>query len=205
MKRSRNIDLKRMRKQSVTFRQLNSWLVITGSGLLLSACGDDPLEAKIYQSLEQCNRENAGQESFCAAAYQKALSFTAKFAPKYQSYADCSEEFQHCIPAPEENGEERFMPSMQAFALAMDDDDDCYEEGYLSDDYCHYSSPLYISHGRNKKGYYNAKGHRYGSIGKTSYSVNVYKDNFKAPTSTRTLSRGGFGSRVSSFRSSSGS
>lgn len=204
MKRSRKIDLNRMKKRSAKFKLINRWLLMTGGGLALAGCGEDPIETRIYQSLEQCGRDNPGQESLCASAYQKALTATSTFAPKYHSYDDCRAEFQDCIPAQEQNGQQRFMPSMQAFALAMDNDEDCDDEGFVLESSCYYTSPLYIGHGKKtRKGYYNAKGMRYGSVGKTSFMVRTYRDSFSAPKSTRTLSRGGFGSRVSA-RSSSG-
>ena len=71
-----------------------------------------------------------------------------------------------------------------------------------------YSSPVYTGYGNLYGGYYGADGKRYGDYSRNSRvsNVKVDPDAFKSkPRVTRTISRGGFGSKAAAKSSWGGS
>ncbi len=192
MKRSKSINIARMRKTA-------SPIAVSVAATTLVACGSSKEEAEVFAGVEQCINANPDMVSECQAAYEKALAKSAESGPKYRSMYDCSAEFgnSNCVPY-SHNGNNWFMPAMAGFmfAQALDNNRHYYR-----------SSPVYTSYSSHSP-YYGrwttVDGNYYG---RARYGkVKVSKDAFKpAPKVTRTISRGGFGSKVSAKSSWGGS
>ncbi|MGI0118890.1 DUF1190 domain-containing protein [Zooshikella sp. RANM57] len=182
MKRTRFINLEVMRKVK-TFGSIG-----LGTSLLVG-CSDQP-NAVVYRTLDECKTANPKYESQCEFAYQRALKSLYKTAPQYTSLADCEYEFGYgqCIQHSKNNN---WIPLMAGFALAK-----ALNNRDLD---FHYSRPLitsYSPYSDIRDHWMTTDGRTYGS----RYNKNVYvaKDSFKKdpPKVTRTISRGGFGSKA---------
>lgn len=186
MKRSKTINLERMRKLSKG-PALKPLAVAIATATLV-ACSSQR-DAMAYKDVEQCIRDNPSLESQCRAAYQEALGKSAKSGPKYRTQSDCESEFggNNCVPYDGSNGQHWFMPMMAGFMLSRMLD----RNGY-------YSAPLYTSYSRYSPAYNRwttVDGELFGS--RRYGSMRVDGDAFKSkPAVTRTISRGGFGSTV---------
>ncbi|MBV1787410.1 DUF1190 domain-containing protein [Marinobacterium sp. D7] len=194
MKRTKSIDLTRMRKQP-RFRVTKLVAAVAGASLV-TGCSSDSQDAMIYKTLQDCTKTNPGLEAECKAAYEDALEEAAKTAPKYRTQNDCEAEFGRCVVY-RDSSTNLFMPLMAGYMMARAVDRREYD-----------STPVFSGYGHLYGGYYGADGTRYGgrsSAGSTR--VSVPSDAFKPkPTVTRTISRGGFGSTAaakSSWGSSS--
>lgn len=196
MKRTKHIDLTRMRKivgSSFVLRPL-----AIGVAAALVGCSSRE-EVKVVSSVEDCVDKTPMDEQQCEAAYQRALQEAQRTGPKYGSRAMCETEFDSCQQA--SSGSNMWMPLMTGFMVAnmLDNrrDRDYYGSGYYNPVY-RYSKP--------HSNYYNrlmtADGDVVGRYGKSSYTVDKSATKPK-PTVSRTVSRGGFGS-VASAKSSWG-
>ncbi|TKB44268.1 DUF1190 domain-containing protein [Thalassotalea mangrovi] len=195
MKRSQSINLGRMRKISAA-KVIKPLAVVAGVSTL-TACGNDQ-QATVYKDLDHCAIDNPGLEEQCQSAYQQALQEAEQSGPKYPRQHLCEEEFGsgRCYQYTMNNGQNVFVPLMAGFLFSQ----------FMDNRYR--SAPLYTSYSYHSPfyGYWSSvDGKRYGraKYGKTK----VNKKAFDAkPKVTRTISRGGFGSKVaasSSFRGSS--
>ena len=183
MKRSQQVIKPRMRK---------SWrpavpTITVAAVVLVSGCSDNGEEMNIYANVPDCIDDNPGYSSECRAAYQDALNDAASTAPKYASMDDCASEFgyQNCVTAPQNNW---FMPAMTGFMFARAfNNRPYYHQPMFSSMYP--GSPYY-------GGWYSSDGYSYGK--KSRYKkVYVPRDHLKQkPAVTKTISRGGFGSKV---------
>ena len=193
-KRSKYINLNHMRK-SFALKPL----AVGIAALFVSGCGEEREDARIYTSLEDCNRDNPDATSRCEAAYQTALDEAARTGPRYNSEYDCEHEFgaNQCRQY-ENNSGSFFMPFMAGFMVSR-----------LLSPNPYYSQPLYTSYSPYspyRSRWMMADGYVFdGDIRKRKYSVkpSTYKPK---PTVNRTMKRGGFGSSVrakSSWGSSS--
>ncbi|BBM02914.1 DUF1190 domain-containing protein [Microbulbifer sp. GL-2] len=192
MKRTKNINLARMRKgrrASFVLRPL-----AIGVAAALVGCSSDE-EIKVVSSVEDCMDNTQLDQAQCEAAYQRALEEAERTGPKYANLSQCETEFGSC----RETSGGFWMPLMTGFMVAS----------LLDNDRRHYSSGYY-----NPVYRYSASGSRYydrlmtadgkviGRYGKSSYTVDKSAMDPK-PKVTRTVSRGGFGA-VASAKSSWG-
>jgi uncharacterized protein YgiB involved in biofilm formation len=163
----------------------------------LVAC-DSGREAKIYSNADHCIRENPNLSEECQTAYKQAKAEAMRSGPKYQSESSCESEFgrDNCIPYRSHDGHNWFMPAVAGFLLAKALDRNRYD-----------TSPLFTSYSRYSPGYgqwATVDGDLYGR--RRFGSINVSDNAFKPkPAVTKTISRGGFGSRVSAKSSWAGS
>jgi uncharacterized protein YgiB involved in biofilm formation len=196
MKRTKSINLDRMRKSAVRLKLKP--LVIGIAAFSLAGCGDSR-KADIYSSVEHCNNDNPNSGAMCEKAYETALAKSAKEGPKYLTKYDCTADFgrQNCVPYQSSNGASLFMPAVAAFALA---------QAVKGDKKEHQSSPLYTSSYYGSS-FYNRWSTVDGRTLKKQYGTHtVNGDTFKTkPTVTKTMSRGGFGSTVAAKSSWGGS
>ena len=196
MKRTKSINLNRMRKNAVGF-QLKP-LVVSVAAFSLMACGGSQ-KAQVYSDVRHCISQNPSLETECEAAYKTALNESARTGPKYRSERDCTSEFgqNNCVSSRAASGGNWFMPAMAGFMMAR----------ALDNNNRYHSSPLYTSHSYGSPMYgrwTTSDGRSYGS--RRYGSINVGRDAFKAkPIVTRTMSRGGFGSTVAAKSRWSGS
>lgn len=197
MKRTAFIDLDRMRKKPAF--ELTRLATLVGGAIALTGCGSDNTEARIYPSTDACKADYPEHVEVCEAAYRQAVAEAAKTAPKFRTENDCEAEFGQCVS----NGNNWFMPALAGFMLAnvLDDLDDrrrCPPGAYASYGGCRYSTPVFTGYGRLYGGYYGSDGTLYGKVRPGKFTtVKVDRDAFKPkPAVTRTLSRGGFGSKA---------
>lgn len=197
MKRTRQINLQRMRKSPRRF--LLKPLTAAIAGVILSSCSDSPREAKVYANEEECINNQPELVDECKAAYQDALDKAAQTAPKYNRRYDCEAEFGRnaCVPHQSSTGSSWFMPAMAGymFARALDRPNYYYREPMFTS---------YSSGSRYRDRWITADGRNYGSRFRST--VRADNSTFKPkPKVTRTISRGGFGSKVAAKSSWGGS
>jgi len=199
MKRTKNINLNRFRKVHTFWKYSALFLAISGASLFLTGC-DDKESVSVYKTVQECEYSAKTQElkNRCALDYQNALANSSQQAPKYNSKADCEEEFGQgqCNSASTTasnvqttNGSHS---SFMWFPLM---------HGFSSSSQNYPSQSLYSSSNRSSPMYnkfVDAKGNSFGSFshsGSTSVSRSALSPK---PAVTTTTTRGGFGSTVSS-------
>ena len=190
MKRSKKVVYASMRKSWVP----HSITTITLASFALTGCGDSKQDASLYRSLDECETDNPQIAEECKAAYQYALDDAEKTAPKYRSVSDCEDEFgtNGCVQS--RSNSSWFMPAMAGFMFARALNNNSYSSFY--------SQPLYTSYNPRSSYYRNwlsSDGYQYGSYRSSgkNHSIKVSKDQMKPKAATtRTISRGGFGSSV---------
>lgn len=196
MKRSRNINLDLMRKESVKRFHLRP-LVIGVAAAVLSGCSSDE-QVKVVKSPEDCASSTELSLEQCEAAYMKALDEAERTGPKYSSRAMCEAEFGAGQCTTPRSGGSTFIPLMAGFMVgqALSSRNEPYRGSY--NPVYRYSRPYSSLNNRIM----TADGTVIGDYGKRSYTVN--KSSLKSkPSVTRTVSRGGFGA-VASAKSSWG-
>lgn len=191
-KRTRNIQLERMRKNP-SIRRMAPVAAVIGASLSMTACSSkEPVI--MVSSIDDCKSKTNLSEAQCEFAYQQALQEAQRTAPKFQAERDCEDNFgfHNCVQA----DQGYFMPVMAGFLVAevIDEIGDAYSSRYYSPVYRNkYREPVLA----------DGSGLSYGSGGYSSYRVSK-KANSPQPTvskvhpkGTKTISRGGFGSTAS--------
>ncbi|CEO41766.1 DUF1190 domain-containing protein [Photobacterium kishitanii] len=193
MKRSSNIHRNQMRKSY----QYQNWAPITivalGATIVLAGCKDNETLAQTqYDSLQDCinaDSSNPKQVEMCATAYQQAVDA----APKFDSESDCqSSGTDNCRQIQGSNNTSYWVPALAGFIV-----------GRMMDNGRQYSSqPIYYPSSKRNSDMGQWTQGRY----KESTSQN-YKSKYKneKPAVSRTISRGGFGSKASAKSSWGGS
>ena len=193
-KRSKNIDLNRMRKGFIA-----KPLALGVASIMLSACGSEREDAVIYTSLEDCTQDYPDDVERCEAADKTAVDEAMRTSPRFSSEYDCEHEFgpNQCQYVNNSSGS-FFLPFMAGYMVSS-----------LLSPSRYYSQPLYTSYAYGspyRSRWITADGYVFdGDLRKRKYRVS--KDVYKPkPTVNRTMKRGGFGSSVrakSSWGSSS--
>lgn len=198
MKRTRSINLQRMRKldQSTISSMLKTHLkpiVVSVAAATLVACSSGGEQGVVYSDVSDCISQNPEQTETCQAAYNEALNKASESGPKYSTLESCTYEFgeRNCVPYQAPTGQNWFVPAMAGFILANVIDD-------ISDRRRYQTAPLYTSYSRHSPFYgqwSSVDGYVYGP---SRYgSIKVDDSAFKPkPKVTRTIARGGFGSTV---------
>lgn len=188
MKRTRSINLDRMRKQApaITIKPFAIAFAVT----TLAGCGSNTHEGAIFKDVAQCTQQNPTQSAACEQAYNEAVKKAASTAPKYATEADCVSEFgdRSCVPYRTSTGQSWFMPALGGFLFAQAIRGN---RGYVG-------TPLFTSYSRGSSMYGSwnyADGVRHGpsTFGRTTYRESALQPK---PAVTRTIARGGFGSTV---------
>ncbi|MCG8614236.1 MAG: DUF1190 domain-containing protein [Pseudomonadales bacterium] len=204
MKRTRFINLERMRKapERNVFRAKPGFrakpLCLALAGVTLASCSDTE-EVVVYRNLHDCKLQNPELQEQCETAYQEALSKAASSAPKYLSRSDCEDEFgaNTCVSYRSESNIDWFMPAMAGFLFAKALDRPNYYR----------TQPMFTSYSYHSpmRGHWTTSdGYRYGSV--KDRRVTVDPKAFKPkPKVSKTISRGGFGSKVAAKSSWGGS
>ena len=167
-KRSRSINLARMRKSRPDFTLKPMAVAVAAAGL--AGCGPSTREAQIYQSAEECIADHPSYTQRCQAAYSNALRESRENGQRYGSMDGCEDDFG--LGGCERRGS-YFSPLMAAFLFAP-----AYSRGY----YPLYSSSAYSS--------------PYYGKWTTNHGEHYPKQagNNKVVLTQKTISRGGFGS-----------
>ncbi len=185
MKRSQAINLAHMRKASGVFALKPLALCIAA---LLAGCGQKEEPADIFKTLDECKTTYPDLSAQCDMAFNQALGSAEASAPKYNSMEDCAAEFgaDRCQRRDRSDGTSWFMPAMAGFMLGRALDNHSYQAAPMFTS-SYYGSPYY-----NRWG--TVDGRTYGDYGRSR--VYTGRDVFQPkPTVTKTISRGGFGSK----------
>nr|WP_300308168.1 DUF1190 domain-containing protein [Halomonas sp.] len=197
MKRTASINLARMRKAPVP-KRLAMAVAMATAAIATAGCSNNEREAKVYLNAEDCTQVNPGMEAECKAAYQSALQEAASSGPKYDQRIDCESDFgpNQCVAyQPEGATHSWFMPAMAGFLLAKALDRNRYQSTALYTS-GYYGSPIY-GKWSTVDGYSFRRGGRTFTVDDSAFKPK--------PAVTRTISRGGFGSKVSAKSSFGGS
>jgi len=198
MKKSKTINLRSMRKQARAFALAPLALAI------MAGCSPEPKESvKFVTDIDDCTDNTDLSVEQCEAVYSRAVKDAENTSPRYQHINDCQREFGSC----ERNDNGVFVPLMAGFIVSelIDEAGDVMEAKYRRG----HVNPVYNYKGR---GQYNnqimtADGNFIGKSNSKSFSVDKSALQAKPkPQVTKTISRGGFGSKAaakSSWGSSS--
>jgi uncharacterized protein YgiB involved in biofilm formation len=181
MKRSKLVDLPR-------FRKAKAWAAAPLSiavAAVLTGCSDSSEQVKFVTDVDDCVRNTSLDQQACELAYQKAIEEAEKTSPKYSSLANCEAEFG--VPGCHSTSNGMFVPFMTGFLVSS---------ALNSFDRNHYYHPVYTyrsSYGSSRVLSDGTPLYRDGSM------YTVPKDTMKSskPAVTKTMSRGGFGSKAS--------
>jgi uncharacterized protein YgiB involved in biofilm formation len=191
------------RSTTVHLPQLRKWfavkpIAVSIAAVLLTGCGEDPMEANLYRSVDECASDNPNYMTECTFAYQEAVDEAERVAPRFSNENDCEYEFgdSNCQYIENRNGS-FFMPFMAGFMLSRFLDNDI-DIDLKKKKKRYYSQPLFTSYSRRsnlRKQWFTSDGKSYGGLHKRT--AKVYPSSFKPkPSASKTLSRGGFGKSV---------
>ncbi|MBJ7536531.1 DUF1190 domain-containing protein [Marinomonas transparens] len=193
MKRSRYIDLDKMRKAKPK-HPLFRPLTLAVASITLAACGQNEEEVKIVSSVEDCTANTTLTTEQCEVAYKQAVAEAVRTGPRYTSQRQCEEDFGYdqCVSP---RSSSTFMPMFTGFMIG----------NLLSSNRGYGYNPVYQyrnSNSSSRNSLMTADGSIIGRAGQRSYKVSPNELKPK-PRVTRTVSRGGFGA-VASAKSSWG-
>lgn len=187
MKRSQSINLKRMRKISGVFALKPLALCMA---VFFTGCESNEQQADIFKTLDECKTTYPDLSAQCDMAFNEALKKAEDTAPKYKTIEDCIIDFgpERCTPYKSADGNSWFMPAMAGFMLAR----------ALDDNRRYNTAPMFTS-SINSSPYYNrwttVDGNTYGDYRNRQVRTNT--DVFRPqPRITKTIERGGFGSKA---------
>ena len=165
-------------KRSYSFR-----MALLGAGAIgLAACGEGKEEALTYVSVEACSSAGVQDEATCRVEFENAQAQHANVAPRYSSQNSCQGDFgfNNCRVHRTSTGS-IWLPLMVGYMMAPRIGSSVYTQ------------PLYRP-SRDPRNFYTAGSTNVGRAvnGPTQVSRSSVS---KPPARTRTVSRGGFGSR----------
>ncbi len=165
-------------------------MAVLGAGALtLGACGESKEEVLAYKSVEECVAAGVQDESKCRAEFDKAKALHEQVAPRYQSSSTCYGDFGYdrCYRRHTSTGS-IWLPFMVGYMLAPRGRSGIY------------SQPLYRP-SRDPGQFYTSGGVGTGQVSRDG-RAQVAKSGVSQPRArTRTVARGGFGSRSRSSAS----
>lgn len=182
MKRTKNIRLASFRKKPARFALKP--LVVAVAALTVG-CSSKKQETILVANAEDCLAKTKMTAEQCKAAYQKALAEAERTGPRYGSLGHCEEEFgrDQCRKS---NG--YFMPFMTGFLVASVLDN-------RSSSYYHHPAYHYRDYPYRDR-IILSDGTVLGSSRSRTYEVPEKKMKTPMPKASRTVSRGGFGSKA---------
>ena len=168
-------------------------MAILGAGALilaLSLFGESEEEVLTYESMEACIAAGVQDESICRAEFDKAKALHEEVAPRYQTSSTCYSDFGYdrCYRQRTSTGS-FWLPFMVGYMLAP-------RGGYAGI----YSQPLYRP-SRNPNQFYTSGGQGVGSVSRDGRAQIAKSQTAQPRARTRTVARGGFGSRSMSSAS----
>mgnify|MGYP000147377178 CR=1 FL=1 len=191
MKRTKKINLSRMRKSNASFAlKPVAWSIAAAS---VVGCSSSNNDAYIYKTVDECVNDHASKWRQCETAYSKALAKARRDGKHFSDRTSCEAGFGE-NSCEYYNG--TFTPMMTGFMFSP-----YHSRGYY---------PVYSSNYRGSP-YYG----RWGTLDgdyyprtTTSTTVSgggISKSDRKVTLTKKTMSRGGFGSTVSAKSSWGGS
>jgi uncharacterized protein YgiB involved in biofilm formation len=192
MKRSRSINLTHMRKNIGVFSLKPLALCMA---VFFTGCESNEQQADIFKNLEECKSTYPDLSAQCDMAFNEALKKAEDTGPKYKTLDDCVAEFgaDRCSPHTHSDGSNWFMPAMAGFMLAR----------ALDNNQRYNTAPMFTSSNYSSP-YYNrwttVDGNSYGDF--HNRQVRTRADVFRPqPRVTKTMERGGFGSKAAAASS----
>lgn len=193
MKRSRTIYLKSQQKpecrSSLMPLRLGSFLLkplALATAAIAAGCSQQQ-ETLLVKSVDDCTERTALNADQCQSAYQQAMAESERSGPRFSRESYCEEEFgrDQC----RQTSQGSFIPFMAGFLVA--NALDAFDRRY-------YHHPAYEYRGsRYRDKLILSDGSILGRSGSGKYSVPRDTLKTKMPKATRTVSRGGFGSKAS--------
>lgn len=163
-------------------------LVIMGAASL-AACQDETVDSAVYYSVDQCVAGQTYSPEKCETDFKEAVALHETVAPAYRSQADCEADFgaEQCAQTSEQHasGGFPFLPLLAGYMIGKQ-----MGGGNAA---AVASQPLYRQAGRPD--FVNAAGN---SVARSTGPVKLSTRSpaIKTPAATtRTMARGGFGSR----------
>jgi uncharacterized protein YgiB involved in biofilm formation len=205
-KRTKDIKHNKFRKVHHLFRVTPIALGVC-SVLMLSGCGPEQIDARVYKNVGQCITQNPNLVDACRTSYKNAKIEAQKTAPKYATREDCEEEFgtNSCKRSPHHSSaitsRSGYSRSSNTWTPSM--------SGYLmgrSNGYGFSHMPMFTSTTQSSPAYgkfVDATGRSYG---KSIFNQNMKVDRsvfVPKPETTSTIKRGGFGESVKRMNSDS--
>ena len=182
MKRTRAINLESMRKNKRRF--CLKPLVISMAAIAMGC--SQKQETLLVKSTAECQQKTSLNAQQCKAAYQEALAEAERTGPRYSRESYCEEEFGRDQCTRGNHG--YFVPLMTGFLVAT-------AINNIGSNYYH---PAYTYRGPLQRDrLILSDGTVLGKSGSRTYDVSDSKLKSKMPKATRTVSRGGFGSKAS--------
>lgn len=173
-------------------------LVIMGAATALTACEDTTIKSSVFTTVDECSISPDYSRDRCEKDFAEAKKAHEKFAPAFSSQTDCEAEFGvgKCEPSNAENtaaassggAHSSFVPLMMGYMMGS-------KIGETSQT----MAPQALYKPSNSSNFVNSNGASVANkVGRMTMSGR--SDAARAPvTHTRTLARGGFGSRSMSF------
>ena len=94
-------------------------LMVPTTTMMLASCGEDPKEAVVFSSPEECaSMVTSTSAEQCYADYRAAQALHPQVAPKYLNKSECENDFGsgQCEQAPQQHaGGSFFMPMMMGY------------------------------------------------------------------------------------------
>jgi uncharacterized protein YgiB involved in biofilm formation len=152
------------------------------TALTLVACGEAEDEVLAYDNVEACIAAGQQDAAVCRSEFAKAQKLHAEVAPRYRGANQCYSDFGYnrCY----QSGGSMWLPFMMGYMLAPRGG-----MSYIA------SQPLYRS-SANPNSFYTASSQKVGAV-TAGGRTRVASSQVRRPAArTRTVSRGGFGSRA---------
>ena len=152
------------------------------TALTLVACGEAEEEMLAYESVDACIAAGQQDEAICRSEFAKAEKLHAEVAPRYSRANECYSDFGYnrCY----RSGGSIWLPFMMGYMLAP--------RGGVGRIY---SQPLYRSSAYPNR-YYTASNRPIGAVSGNGRTQVASSNAGRPAARTRTVSRGGFGSRA---------
>lgn len=101
-------------------RKVALMLMVPTTTMMLASCGEDPAEAVVFSSPEECaSMVTSSSAEQCYADYRAAQALHPQVAPKYANKGECETDFGagQCETAPQQSasGSSFFMPMMMGY------------------------------------------------------------------------------------------
>lgn len=172
-------------------------LVIMGAAATLTACEDTTINSSVFTSVDECAISYDYSRERCEQDFAEAQKAHDKFAPAFKSQADCEAEFGQgkCEAAKTENAAAASTGSHSSFTPLMMG----YMMGSRMGTTDRSMAPQALYRPSNTANFVNSNGAPVASkVGRMTMSGR--SEAARAPVGhTKTLARGGFGSRSMSF------
>ncbi len=168
--------------------------LLGATAFTLVACGEAEEEVLVYPSVEACVTSGQQDEEVCKSEFAKAQTLHNEVAPRYNDSRDCysSHGYDRCYQYRTSSGGSMWLPFMMGYMLAPRGG-----MGYYA------TRPLYRTTSDPNR-YYTPGSGRVGAVSANGRTQVARSQVSKPPIRTRTVARGGFGSRATYGRGAGG-